>query len=265
MRILAIGDIFGEPGRKALHALLPGLVQRHRVDFVVVNVDNAAGGKGITDKIADEMFVLPIQVMTAGNHVWEQSSIFGHLESHPILRPYNVVGTHPGKGYCIASGKNGVPVAVIHLQGKVFMENKGVQVTSPFRPADALLKELEGQVQVVLVDLHAEVTAEKRAVGWYLDGRVSAVLGTHTHVQTSDEEIMPGGTAYITDMGMTGPHQSVIGLEPAVAIERFLSEGQVKKFKVASLGARLEGVLLDIDENSGKARKIERVREIFKQ
>lgn len=261
MRVLFVGDIFGEPGRRAVVQLLPCLIQEHRIDFVVANADNAAGGKGVTDKIALELFQLPIDVMTAGNHIWEQSSVFPQLESHPILRPYNLTEPHIGKGFLIATAKNGVPVAVVHLQGTVFMENKGKKASNPFRAMDVLLKEIPPEIKIRLVDFHAEATAEKRALAWYLDGKISSLVGTHTHVQTCDEEIMPGGTAFITDLGMTGPHQSVIGLDIETALKRFTSGGEFKGFKVGKEGVRLEGLWVDIDETTGKAMSLGRIKE----
>lgn len=260
MNILFVGDVFGEPGRKALHQFLPSLVDQYGIDFVLVNVDNAAGGKGVTGIIAEELFQLPIDCMTAGNHVWEQESIFPHLETHPILRPYNLETKERGKGFCIVPSKKGFPVACIHLQGKVFMEEKGKKISSPFKAMDALLKEVSSQTKIILVDVHAEATAEKRALAWYLDGRVSCVVGTHTHVQSADEEILPGGTAYITDLGMTGPHRSVIGLDIDTALKRFLSDGVFKKFKVAKEGARLEGLLVELYEETGKTKTVKRIR-----
>lgn len=259
MKFLLIGDIFGRPGREACYQLLPGLVKEEGIDFVVANVDNAAGGKGVTDKIAEELFKLPIDCMTAGNHVWEQESIIPHLETHPILRPYNLETKEKGKGFCIIQ-KKGKNIAVVHLQGKAFMEGKGRKATNPFKAMDILLSEIKPQVDIILVDMHAEATAEKRAMAWYLDGRVSCVVGTHTHVQSADEEILPRGTAFITDLGMTGPHHSVIGLDIETALKRFLSDGQYKGFKVAEKGIRLEGLLVDIDEGTGRTRRVKRIR-----
>ncbi len=261
MNILFIGDIFGSPGREALFARLPRIQQQHAIDFTLVNCDNAAGGKGITDKIADELFKLPIDVMTAGNHVWEQESIFGHLETHPILRAYNCRDPQPGKGACILKSRKGISIAVLHLQGCIFMESKGKETTNPLLAADAFLKTVPENVKIVLVDMHAEATAEKKAIAWYLDGRVSAVVGTHTHVQTTDDQILPKGTGYITDLGMTGPHQSVIGLDVEVALKRFLSDGKVKKFQVAKEGARLQGLVASIDEATGRCLSTKRVDE----
>lgn len=261
MNILLIGDVYGGPGRRGLETLLPDLIAREKIDFVIVNVDNAAGGKGITDKIANELFALPIDCMTAGNHVWEQQSIFPHLESHPILRPHNLTTQEKGKGFVTLQSKGGVPVTVVHLQGRVFMDNKGKVASSPFLAMDQLLSEVGNKTPIIIVDVHAEATAEKRAIAWYLDGRVTCVAGTHTHVQSADEEILPKGCAYITDLGMTGPHKSVIGLEVETALKRFLSDGKEKKFKVASEGVRLEGLLVAVDEVTGKARAVKRIRE----
>ena len=260
INILLIGDVFGEPGRRAIQALLPALISEHNISFVVTNVDNAAGGKGVTDKIAEELFQLPIDVMTAGNHVWEQVSIFPHLETHPILRPFNVQNQEKGKGYCVVESRAGIPVAVIHLQGRVFMEKKGKPMLSPFKAVEELLWEVRKKTNVILVDFHAEATAEKKALGWFLNGKVSCVVGTHTHIQTSDEEILPQGTAYMTDLGMTGPHLSVIGLDVEIALQRFLSDGTFKGFKVAKDRVRLEGLIVSIDETTGKALSVLRIR-----
>lgn len=260
MKIFCIGDIFGEPGRAAVAHLLPPLVAKEGIDFVLANADNAAGGRGLTDKIAEELFRLGVDVITAGNHVWEQESIFPHLETKPVLRPHNLVEKGRGRGFCITPSRKGFDVLVIHLQGRVFMEGKGPQMRSPLRAMDDFLSSLSPKPKIILVDVHAEATAEKRVLGWYLDGRVSAVVGTHTHVQTSDEQILPKGTAYITDLGMTGPHQSVIGMDVETAVKRFLSEGQFRKLKVAEKDVRMEGLLIDIDEEAGFAKSVLRVR-----
>ena len=259
MKILVIGDIFGRPGRRALKELLPGLLRELHVDFVIANAENAAGGKGLTPKVADEIFESPVNVLTAGNHIWEHDELRPYFDSHPILRPHNVHESLPGKGWGIFAAGNGARVAVINLQGIVYMDEKGHKAQNPFLSIDALLPKLAEQSDVVIIDFHAEATSEKRALAWYLDGRVAALLGTHTHVQTADEEVLPGGAAYISDMGMTGPHASVIGLAKEVAIHRFLT-GEKKGFKVAEEGVRLEGVVLDVDERTGKARAIKRVQ-----
>jgi metallophosphoesterase (TIGR00282 family) len=259
MKILVIGDIFGRPGRNAVKELLPGLVREQGIDFVIANGENAAGGRGITPRIAEELFESPIDVMTAGNHIWEHSDIHPYLDSHPILRPHNVSDALPGSGWGIFTSRGGVRVAVISLQGMIYMNSKGESATNPFLAMDALLPQIEDRAEVSIVDFHAEATSEKRALAWYVDGRITAFLGTHTHVQTADEEILPGGTAYISDIGMTGPHASVIGLAKEVAIHRFIT-GVAKGFKVAEEGVRLEAVVLDVDEKNGKARSIERLQ-----
>lgn len=260
MRILAVGDIFGSPGRAVFRDLLPKLVDRHRVDFVFVNAENAAGGRGLTPRTAEEILQSPVQVLTAGNHTLEDDTLHPYFDTHPILRPLNLSEARFGKGWWLSEIPRLGSVAVVSLQGVVFMEGKGGKVLSPFATMDAHLPEIARQANVILVDFHAEATSEKRALAWYLDGRVSAVLGTHTHVQTADEEILPQGTAYISDLGMTGPHASVIGLDKDIAIYRFLT-GDKKKFEVATGGVRLEGVLLDIDERDGRARSIQRIKE----
>jgi len=258
MKILVIGDIFGRPGREAIGALLPDIVKKHSIDFVVANGENAAGGRGITPPTADELLKMPIDVISAGNHIWEHDSLHPYFETHPILRPINTKEAMPGKG-CIVKEKGGMRIAVVCLQGQIFMEDKGPQVTNPFHFMDAALPDIEKKSDIIIVDFHAEATSEKRALAWYLDGRVAALVGTHTHVQTADEEILPKGTAYISDIGMTGPHASVIGLGADAAIQRFLT-GEKKKFKVAEGNVRLEGVVIEIDKQSKKAVSIKRLQ-----
>ncbi len=258
MKILAVGDIFGHPGRDAIATLLPIIISEHKIDFVIANAENAAGGRGITPKVADELLKYPIDVMTAGNHIWEHDALHPYFDTHPILRPVNVRDALPGRGW-MAKEKNGMKVAVVCLQGQIFMEDKGPAVTSPFRMMEALLPELQESSDLIVVDFHAEATSEKRALAWFMDGKVTALLGTHTHVQTADEEIMPRGTAYISDLGMTGPHASVIGLEASTAINRFLT-GEKKHFKVAMDGVRLEGVVIEVDVATKKVVKIERLQ-----
>lgn len=259
MKILAIGDIFGRPGRAAFKELLPALIRKHGVDFVIANAENAAGGRGLTPKTADEILENPVNVLTAGNHIWEHDSLRSYFDTHPILRPHNVHEMLPGNGWGVFTSASGVRVGVVNLQGEIFMDDKGKKADNPFRSMDELLPELKKVSDIIVVDFHAEATSEKRALGWYLDGRVTAFLGTHTHVQTADEEILPKGTAYITDLGMTGPHASVIGLTKEVAIHRFLT-GEKKGFKVGEGDVRIEGVVIDIDEKLGLARSIKRVR-----
>lgn len=262
MKILAIGDIFGHPGREAIAALLPKIIAENRIDFVIANAENAAGGRGMTPKVADELLKYPIDVMTAGNHIWEHDALHPYFDLHPILRPINVIEKLPGRGWITKSAR-GFNIAVVCLQGQIFMEEKGPKVSNPFHLMETLLPTLKEKSDLIIIDFHAEATSEKRALAWFLDGKVTAVLGTHTHVQTADEEIMPGGTAYISDLGMTGPHASVIGLEADVAIKRFLT-GERKHFKVAKDNVRLEGVVIDIDEKTRKPQTIMRLQMPFK-
>lgn len=261
MKIVVIGDIFGKPGRMAVRELLPQIVADGKIDFVIANCENAAGGKGITQKIADELFESPIDVMTGGNHIWEQKDIYPYFESHAILRPYNVRKDLPGRGAGVFVSLGGANVGVVSLQGRLYFDpEKGEKSENPFYAADEVLKKLHERTDVIIIDFHAEATSEKRCLAWYLEGKMSALIGTHTHVQTADEGILPGGSAYISDVGMTGPHHSVIGLDKDVAIHRFLT-GEKKKFKVATDGVRLEAVLIDVDEKTGKALSIKRVKE----
>lgn len=259
MKILTIGDIFGRPGRQAIADFLPSIVREHKVDFVIANAENASGGKGLNPKAADEIFSSPVNVITAGNHIWEIDTIHPYFDSHPILRPYNVESGLPGKGYGFFAAGNGARVAVVCLQGIVFMDDKGRKATNPLEAIDLLLPEIANRVDVIIVDFHAEATSEKKILAWYLDGRVGAVVGTHTHVQTADEQILPQGTAYISDLGMTGPHESVIGLDKDIAIHRYKT-GDKKKFKVAKDGVRVEGAVVEIDEKTGKAKSIIRIK-----
>jgi metallophosphoesterase (TIGR00282 family) len=260
MNILCIGDIFGKPGRRALSELLPRIVDEHKIDFVIVNGENAAGGKGITDKVAEELFKNKIDVVTAGNHIWEHKEIHPYFSTHPILRPFNLVDQSlPGKGWMIAKTASGVRVGVICAQGVIFMDDKGPKAKNPMPLIEEVVLQVKELADIIVIDIHAEATSEKRVMGWYLNGRITALVGTHTHVQTSDEEVLSGGTAYITDLGMTGPHDSVIGLDKDVALKRFLT-GEKKGYKVATGGVRLEGVVIAADETTGKATSIKRIR-----
>ena len=243
--------------------LLPDFIKNNDIDFVIANCENAAGGKGLTPKIADELFRLPVDVLTAGNHIWEVKSVYPYFDSHNIIRPLNLKQVMPGKGWAVYECK-GQRIGVVSLQGEIFMDDKGPKAKNPFKVMDELLPSLVTESDISIIDFHAEATSEKRAMGFYLDGKVSALLGTHTHIQTADEEILPGGTAYISDLGMTGPHDSVIGLKKEIAIDRFISAddicgGKKGKFKVGEGGIRIEGVVLDIDE---KARKVLNIRRI---
>ncbi|MCL6636216.1 MAG: TIGR00282 family metallophosphoesterase, partial [Peptococcaceae bacterium] len=255
MRILMVGDVVGRPGRKAIKENVPDLVRSQQIDLTVVNGENAAGGKGITREIAREILAAGADIITMGNHVWQQKEALTLLvREERIVRPANYPPGVPGNGLAVLKTRSGVPVAVLNLAGRVFME----ALDCPFRKADQLLAALAPEVRVILLDFHAEASSEKIAMGWYLDGRVSAVCGTHTHVQTADERILPGGTAYITDVGMTGPVDSIIGVEKEAVLEKFLT-GIPRRFEVATGPYQLNAVILDIDENTGRARSIQRV------
>ena len=260
MKIFFIGDIFGRPGRTIVKDLLPQVVREHQPDLIIANGENAAAGFGITPNLAEELFELGIDVITTGNHVWDKREIldyFQHKEgpvasqARRVLRPANYPADMPGTGLYQGT-KKGVPYAVINLQGRVFMASND----DPFRIADALLKQVTAKV--ILVDIHAEATSEKVSFGWYMDGRVTAVIGTHTHIPTADERVLPQGTAYITDVGMTGPYDGVIGVQKELVIGRFLN-GMPVRFEPATGDVRLCGVLIDCDEASGKARSIQRL------
>ena len=255
MRILFVGDVIGKPGRRVLARLLPRLVDERRTDYVVVNVENAAGGFGVTPDVLSELAELPIDCMTTGNHVWDKKEAAALLELEPrLLRPANYPAGNPGRGLHVGETSGGVRVATINLEGQVFMR----QLDSPFRAADALLGGLDPDVRVILVDFHAEATSEKQALGRHLDGRVSAVVGTHTHVPTADERVLPGGTAFLTDAGMTGPYDGVIGFRADRVLERFLLQTPTS-FEVAKRDVRLAGALIDVDESTGRATAIERL------
>lgn len=258
MKILFVADVFGRPGRNALFRGLERARERHDPAFTIVNGENAAGGFGITPPIARRFLDEGADVVTTGNHVWDKREVYDLLDSEPrLLRPDNYPADNPGGGVWTGS-IGGVPGAVVNLEGRVFMKN----IDCPFRRIDDLLE--DGPVagaRIVIVDFHAEATAEKVAMGRHLDGRVTAVLGTHTHVRSADARVLPGGTAYVTDAGMTGPHGGVIGVEPAGAIERFFRQTP-NRFKVSSEDVRFQGVLLDVDEDSGRARGIEPVDEV---
>jgi metallophosphoesterase (TIGR00282 family) len=257
MRILILGDVVGRPGRSAVRDLVPGLVKTEAIDLVVANVENAAGGMGVDIKSAEEMLSAGVHVLTSGNHIWKKKEIYPYLENKSrLLRPANYPNGAPGRGWIEWSGQRGLRALVVNVQGRVFMPN---HVDDPFRCVDGILKEHGGYSRVVIVDMHAEATSEKVAMGWFLDGRASIVYGTHTHVQTADERLLPGGTAYITDLGMCGPWDSVIGIEKENVIEGFLTQ-LPRKFEVAKENVVLQGIIVDVDEETGKARDIRRLR-----
>ena len=260
MRILFIGDIFGRPGRTIVRERLTGLVKTHGIDLVIANAENSAAGFGITGPLAEELFDLGIEVLTTGNHVWDKREIIDYLQmsdgnphspARRLLRPANYPAGMPGWGIYQGKKKD-VPYAVINLQGRVFMSSND----DPFRVADQLLKDTAAKI--ILVDIHAEATSEKISMGWYLDGRVTAVLGTHTHVPTADERVLPKGTAYITDVGMTGPYDGVIGVKKELVLDRFLTN-MPTRFEPAAGDPRLCAVVIDCDESTGHSRSIERL------
>jgi hypothetical protein len=257
MKILMAGDIVGAPGRRAFAQVVARLKQSGKVEFVVANAENAAGGKGLSGALAEELFATGADVLTLGDHTWDQKEIVPYLEREPrVVRPANFAPGCPGHGCVTVEGPGNVRVTVISLVGRVFMNN----YDCPFRTADALLKKEPDLGRIVLVDLHAEATSEKIVMGRYLDGRVSAVVGTHTHVQTSDEALLPKGTAYITDLGMTGAKDSALGRDLASVTQKMLT-GMPAKFEVAENNPTLEGVIVDVDEKTGRANSIKRLRE----
>lgn len=246
----------GRPARRAVRDLVPSLIEKEEIDLVVANAENAAGGMGVDLKSAKELLSAGVQVMTSGNHIWKKKEIYSFLDDQEsLIRPANFPAGAPGKGWCIWQ-HNGLRALVINLQGRVFMPN---HVDDPFRCVDEILRQHGAQSPVVIVDMHAEATSEKYAMGWYLDGRASIVYGTHTHVQTADERIFPGGTAYITDLGMCGPLDSVIGMEKDPVIRGFITQ-LPRQFEVAQDNVVLQGVITDVDEATGKARAIRRLR-----
>lgn len=255
MKILFIGDIVGSPGRRAVRELVPRLRAEHGLDMVVANGENSAGGSGITPGTAQEIFESGVDVITSGDHLWDQKEVTHLLASEPrFLRPLNYPPGTPGAGSTIFRKEGLPPVAVINVQGRTFMAN----LEEPFRAVDAEVSRLVGEVSIFLVDVHAEATSEKIALGRFLDGRVSAVIGTHTHVQTADEQVFPGGTAFLCDAGFTGPHESVLGREIEPIIQRFLTS-QPQRFAVAKERVLLQGAIIEVDNASGRAVGITRV------
>ena len=251
MRVLVIGDVVGKPGRRALQALLPGLRDELALDVVVANGENVAGGRGLTNRTAQELFDCGVDIISSGNHIWDQKEVIELLDSEePIVRPANYPPGSPGRGWVTHRG-----LTVLNLQGRTFMQ----AIDCPFRGADAALASLDRSTPV-LVDMHAEATSEKVAMGWYLDGRVSAVVGTHTHVPTADQPLLPKGTAFITDAGMTGARDSVIGFEVAAVHRLFLTQLPTRlPVEESSRDVKMNAVLIDIDETSGRSRSIERI------
>lgn len=255
MNILFVGDVVGRPGRTALKSALAELREDCNVDFVVANGENAAGGFGITQKIADELFSMGVDVLTSGNHIFSKKEVLELFKKEDrLLRPANYPEGTPGRGSGVYETRRGQKVGVLNLLGRVFMD----PMDCPFRAAEKEIAKLKNETPVILVDFHAEATAEKQAMGWFLDGKVSAVIGTHTHVPTADERVLPGGTGYITDAGMTGAYRSCIGLEVSHAVERFLTS-RTTPFVVASGDEAVSAVCADVDETAGSCRKIKRL------
>ncbi|MFC1526816.1 TIGR00282 family metallophosphoesterase [Candidatus Latescibacterota bacterium] len=256
MRILFVADIYAKPGRRAAADIIPRLLREREVDFCVVNGENAAGGFGLTEQIAGKLHAYGADVITSGNHIWNRADFVPYLErTDRVLRPLNYPPAAAGRGSTVVTSRAGVPVGVVNLQGRTFMAS----IDCPFRRGHEEVERLRQETAVVLVDFHAEATAEKVALGWHLDGLASAVIGTHTHVQTADERILPQGTAYLTDAGMTGAVESVIGTRPAIAVQRFLTQVPLR-FKPAEGPALFCGALVDVDETTGRATAIERLQ-----
>ena len=263
MRTLFIGDIVGSPGRRIVQERLADLVEHRKIDLVIANGENSASGFGITPKIAEELLGLGIEVLTGGNHSWDRKEILEYIPHQPrLLRPANFSPVNPGNGLFVGESKQGVKFAVLNLQGRVFLAPND----DPFKKADEELARIPADVTFVLVDMHAETTSEKIAMGWYLDGRVTAVVGTHTHVATADDHVLPKGTAYITDVGMTGPHDGVIGMDRDGIIKKFL-DGLPARFEVATGDIQMNAVLIETDEAAPRneagrlaAKSIERLR-----
>ena len=255
MRILFIGDIFGKPGREVARRAIPALIERESLDFVIANVENSAAGFGVTGDIADTILSYGVDAMTTGNHVWDKKEILDYIPRQPkLIRPANFPPGTPGRGSYVGKTRTGEPIGVINVMGRIFMQ----PLDDPFAVVQKEIEAMRGKARVILVDFHAEATSEKVAMGWHLDGRVTAVFGTHTHVQTADDRILPKGTAYLTDVGMTGPHDSIIGVTTEVALGRFLN-GMPARFESATGPGRLNAVLVTADRSTGRATAIQRL------
>jgi len=255
MRILFVGDIFGKPGREIARRAIPALVERESLDFVIANVENAAAGFGITGDIADTILGFGVDAMTTGNHVWDKKEVLDYIPRQPkLLRPANFPAGTPGRGSYLGRTRTGEPIGVVNVMGRIFMQ----PIEDPFAVVLREIDALRAKARVILVDFHAEATSEKVAMGWHLDGRATAVFGTHTHVQTADDRILPKGTAYLTDTGMTGPHDSIIGVTTEIALTRFLT-GMPAKFEAATGPGRLNAVIVTADQATGRATALERL------
>jgi metallophosphoesterase (TIGR00282 family) len=255
MKILLIGDVIGKPGIGALRRHLAALRDRHEISFVTANAENSALGFGVTPESAQELFAAGVDCLTSGNHVWDKKEVLPYLEEERrLLRPANYPSPCPGSGWYIGTTDEGVRVGVLNLMGRVHM----AELDCPFRAADRILKEIRPRTDVVVVDMHAEITSEKGAMGWYLDGRVSAVYGTHTHVPTADERILPSGTAFLTDLGMTGPYDSIIGVEQQAVLQRFLTQRR-SRMQTATGNVQIRAAVLEVDPSNGRALSLERI------
>lgn len=258
MRILFLGDVVGKPGRQAIRSLLPRLIDREQLALVIANCENVAGGAGVDPQGAHDLLAAGVDVLTSGNHVWRKKEIIEFVDNdRRMVRPANFPPSVPGRGWTVSETADGTPVAVINLIGRVFMDS----VDCPFRTVEALLPDVRARARVIIVDMHGEATSEKVAMGWFLNGKVSAVLGSHTHVQTADERVLPGGTAYITDVGMCGPTESVIGVKKELVLQRFLTHMPVK-FEVATGTAVVQGAFVEVDPATGKAESIRRLQQV---
>jgi hypothetical protein len=258
VRILFIADVIGKPGRQVVENVLPQIIEEENIQFVIANCENAAGGFGLTPKISREVFAVGVDVITMGNHVWARREISEIIEEKNILRPANFPPEVPGKGWAIIQASNGAKVGIINLMGRVYMST----LECPFRTADRIIEEISRETKIIVVDMHAEITSEKVAMGWYLDGKVSAVIGTHTHVPTADERILPQGTAYITDIGMTGPRDSIIGIKKEIILKKYLTQMPIR-FEVARGDLVFAGAVVEIEEKTGKAESIKRIAKPF--
>jgi metallophosphoesterase (TIGR00282 family) len=255
MTILFIGDIVGRPGRDLVQKGLRALIDHHDVDLTIANAENAAAGFGLTRDIGETLLEWGVEVMTSGNHIWDKKEVLEYIGVEPrLLRPANYPAGVPGRGSCVVQTRDGRAAGVINVMGRVFM----APLDDPFAVALREIEEVRHRARIIIVDMHAEATSEKIAMGWHLDGRVTAVIGTHTHVQTADARVLPGGTAYLTDAGMTGPHDSIIGMEKDPSLARFLN-GMPTKFEPASGNPRLNGAIIEADDKSGRATKITRI------
>jgi 2',3'-cyclic-nucleotide 2'-phosphodiesterase len=255
MNVLLIGDIIGKPGRQLLEMFLPSLIQEYELELIIANAENAAHGFGVTPETGDQLFRTGVNILTSGNHIWDKKEVFEYIaKENRLLRPANYPPNVPGKGFIITETKSGHKAGVINLQGRVFMGPSD----DPFAAGMNLVEKIRRETPVIFVDMHGEASSEKQAMGWYLDGKVTAVFGTHTHVPTADQRVLPGGTAYVTDVGMTGPYDSVIGIDKDQIIQRFLDQ-MPTRFEVAKENPIFQGILVRLDPSSGHALNIERI------